>query len=126
MDNCKLAREMSLMGNYETNTVYYQGVFNQISKMLTVKPARQPKWRNIQAKLTQEWELVRNIQTPLSSSPRKADRIRLPSRRSPPETMTPGVSPPPPSLREVEQKQRRDSVGIGRGVGGGEGDWEQF
>merc|ERR1719318_2351815 len=114
MDNCKLAREMSLMGNY-------QGVITQISKLLTVmeEPARQPKWRNIQAKLTQECELVQNIQTPLSSSPRKADRIRLPSSRSPPETRTPGVSPPPPSLREVEQKQRRgmDSVGIGRGMG---------
>ena len=31
MDNCKLAREMSLMGNYETSTIcYHQGVINQI------------------------------------------------------------------------------------------------
>ena len=51
MDNCKLAREMSLMGNYETSTVYYQGVITQISKLLTelAEPAQQAKWRNIQA-----------------------------------------------------------------------------
>ena len=42
MDNCKLAREMSLMGNYETSTVYYQGVITQISKLLTVRGRNQP------------------------------------------------------------------------------------
>ena len=44
------------MGNYETSTVYYQGVITQISKLLTVmeEPARQAKWRDIQAELAQE------------------------------------------------------------------------
>ena len=31
-ENTKLAREMSLLGNYETATVYYQGVVQQIHR----------------------------------------------------------------------------------------------
>ncbi len=33
-DNTKLAREMSLLGNYETASVYYQGVVQQIHRLL--------------------------------------------------------------------------------------------
>merc|ERR1719167_1563603 len=68
MDNCKLAREMSLIGNYETSSVYYQGVITQITKLLSVieDPSRQQIWRTIQSELSQEYELVRHIQTSLS------------------------------------------------------------
>jgi len=125
MDNCKLAREMSLMGNYETSTVYYQGVITQISKLLTVmeEPARQAKWRNIQAELTQEWELVRNIQTSLSfftkegqSYPPTKQEEEEPTRDK--DTWS-QPSPLPPRVVEHKQRRGRDSVGVGRGRGGG-------
>ena len=90
---------MSLMGNYEKNTVYYQGVFNQISKLLTVNPARQPKWRNIQAKLTQEWELVRSIQTPLAFFT-KEGRSYSPAKQKEPTRDEDTWSQPAPSLSQ--------------------------
>ena len=36
-ENTKLAREMSLLGNYETATVYYQGVVQQIHRCELLK-----------------------------------------------------------------------------------------
>lgn len=35
-ENTKLAREMSLLGNYETATVYYQGVVQQIHRSVCI------------------------------------------------------------------------------------------
>ena len=49
----KLAREMSLLGNYETASVYYQGVIQQIHRLLSTidDPVRKQKWQQIQGKL---------------------------------------------------------------------------
>jgi katanin p60 ATPase-containing subunit A1 len=46
-ENTKLAREMALMGNYETAAVYYQGVVQQIHKLLIsiADPTRKGKWQ---------------------------------------------------------------------------------
>jgi katanin p60 ATPase-containing subunit A1 len=46
-ENTKLAREMALMGNYETSGVYYQGVVQQIHKLLIsiADPTRKGKWQ---------------------------------------------------------------------------------
>lgn len=46
-ENTKLAREMALMGNYETAGVYYQGVVQQIHKLLIsiADPTRKGKWQ---------------------------------------------------------------------------------
>ena len=125
MENCKLAREMSLMGNYETSTVYYQGVITQVSKLLTVleDPSRQAMWRTIQTELTQEFELVRNIQTSLSFFNKEGQSYpakqleELPTRDK--DTWS-QPSPLPPKVVEHRQRERkgRDSLGVGRGRGG--------
>ena len=49
----QLAREMSLLGNYETASVYYQGVIQQIHRLLSTidDPGRKQKWQQIQGKL---------------------------------------------------------------------------
>ena len=66
-DNIKmhfqLAREMSLLGNYETASVYYQGVIQQIHRMLATieDPGRKLKWQQIQGEVAQEYDVVKNI-----------------------------------------------------------------
>jgi katanin p60 ATPase-containing subunit A1 len=48
-ENTKLAREMALMGNYETAGVYYQGVVQQIHKLLIsiADPTRKGEWQRV-------------------------------------------------------------------------------
>ena len=59
----QLAREMSLIGNYETATVYYQGVIQQIHRLLATieDPGRKLKWQQIQGEVAQEYDVVKNI-----------------------------------------------------------------
>ena len=48
-ENTKLARENALFGNYDNSLVYYQGVLQQIQKLLvTVKePSRRERWQQV-------------------------------------------------------------------------------
>lgn len=48
-ENTKLAREMALMGNYETSSVYYQGVIQNIHKLLIsiADQTRKAKWQQV-------------------------------------------------------------------------------
>ncbi|XP_011252367.1 katanin p60 ATPase-containing subunit A-like 1 isoform X2 [Camponotus floridanus] len=60
-ENTKLAREMALMGNYDTSGVYYQGVVQQIHRLLaTIADAtRKAKWQVVQHQIVQEFEEVK-------------------------------------------------------------------
>ena len=64
----QLAREMSLTGNYETASVYYQGVIQQIHRLLATieDPGRKMKWQQIQGEIAQEYDVVKNITQTLS------------------------------------------------------------
>ena len=46
---------MSLLGNYETASVYYQGVIQQIHRLLSTieDPQRRYKWQQIQGEVAQ-------------------------------------------------------------------------
>ncbi|XP_054270368.1 katanin p60 ATPase-containing subunit A-like 1 [Macrosteles quadrilineatus] len=57
-ENTKLAREMALMGNYETSSVYYQGVIQNIQKLLIsiADNTRKAKWQQIQKQVVSEYE----------------------------------------------------------------------
>ena len=48
VENTKLAREYALLGNYETSLVYYQGVLQQVAKLLSTirEPGRKAQWGN--------------------------------------------------------------------------------
>ncbi len=48
-ENTKMGREYALLGNYETSLVYYQGVIQQIQKMLiSIKePERKHRWQKV-------------------------------------------------------------------------------
>ena len=60
-ENTKLAREMALMGNYDTSGVYYQGVVQQIHRLLaTIADAtRKAKWQIVQHQIVEEFEKVK-------------------------------------------------------------------
>jgi len=104
-ENTKLAREMSLLGNYETASVYYQGVIQQIHRLLATidDPSRKQKWQLIQGEVVQEYDVVKNIQQTLTlfkggeSHDQRSVGPGLRSFQSFEEpTRDPDVWPPPP------------------------------
>lgn len=48
-DNVKVARECSMLGNYETALIYYQGVVQQIHRHLqtTTDLSLKEKWQEV-------------------------------------------------------------------------------
>ena len=59
---------MSLLGNYETASVYYQGVIQQIHRLLSTidDTGRKQKWQQIQGEVAQEYDVVKNIMQTLA------------------------------------------------------------
>ncbi len=53
-ENTKMGREHALLGDYETSQVYYQGVLQQIQKLIiTIKdPTRKEKWQQVGLQIT--------------------------------------------------------------------------
>lgn len=50
-ENTKLAREMAVMGNYESSGVYYEGTLQQINRLLMASdPSTKQKWMNVSTK----------------------------------------------------------------------------
>lgn len=47
-ENTKMGREFALLGNYETSLVYYQGVVQQIHRLLQTisDPIRKERWQD--------------------------------------------------------------------------------
>lgn len=78
-DNTKMGRENALLGNYDTSLVYYQGVIQQIKRLLETirEPERKRSWIQAREQLSQEYEQVKEICDTLasfkSSTPRPAD-----------------------------------------------------
>lgn len=68
-ENTKLAREMALMGNYETSGVYYQGVVQQMHRLLQsiADPTRKGKWQLVLIKLFDEFHIFSIAFNPLGS-----------------------------------------------------------
>ncbi|XP_039289494.1 katanin p60 ATPase-containing subunit A-like 1 isoform X2 [Nilaparvata lugens] len=68
-DNTKLAREMALMGNYETAGVYYQGVVQLIHRLLITisDQSRKAKWQQIQQQIAGEFEQLKAVMNTLQT-----------------------------------------------------------
>ena len=64
IENTKSARELALLGNYESSLVYYQSVLQQINRLLVSisDEARVKLWQEIQRLLALEFESVRETQ----------------------------------------------------------------
>ncbi|XP_023213591.1 katanin p60 ATPase-containing subunit A-like 1 [Centruroides sculpturatus] len=109
-ENTKMGREYALLGNYETALVYYQGVVQQIHRLLqTINDSiRKERWQQIQQQVAQEYELVKDIPTVLNGfkSDNHTDRPIVtrqtyddpsidPDMWAPPINRDPDVWPPP-------------------------------
>ncbi|XP_006816083.1 katanin p60 ATPase-containing subunit A1-like, partial [Saccoglossus kowalevskii] len=106
-ENTKMGREYALLGNYETSQVYYQGVLQQIQKLLMSlrsDAAKKQKWQRARQQIAQEYELVKqysntlnafktsdNVERPISSG---ISRQPVAPRRDDP-SRDPDVWPPP-------------------------------
>lgn len=66
--DCKLAREYALLGNYDTAMVYYQGVLQEIQKMLSSSESeKKQKWQQVRTQVSVEYEHVKDIMAVLAS-----------------------------------------------------------
>ncbi|KFM75987.1 hypothetical protein X975_02868, partial [Stegodyphus mimosarum] len=135
-EDTKMAREYALLGNYETSLVYYQGAIQQIHRLLaTIADAsRKERWQQnfflqIQQKIAQEFEAVRDIQTALSdlntelnidraiTGRQTYDITTIPTEMwAPPAPRDPDVWPPPtpvehkhgPPVRPIRNVRRNE------------------
>ncbi|KAI8482887.1 katanin p60 ATPase-containing subunit A1-like [Branchiostoma floridae x Branchiostoma belcheri] len=94
-ENCKMGREYALLGNYDTSLVYYQGVLQQIQKLLVSikEPARKHKWQQVRQEIATEYEHVKDISGTLNSF--KTDNQGARGRVHEEPTRDPDVWPPP-------------------------------
>ncbi|GAB6033118.1 Katanin p60 ATPase-containing subunit A-like 1 [Chamberlinius hualienensis] len=68
-ENTKMGREFALLGNYETALVYYQGVVQQIHRLLqTIKDqTRKQKWQQVQQQIAVEHDHVKELVSTLQA-----------------------------------------------------------
>lgn len=124
-DNTRHGREKALLGDYETSMVYYQGVIQQIHRLMgTIRdPERKKQWHQIKYEIAQEYEQVKDINSTLQSFKTDLvhgangafgggrDDFRLPDYRHEQPTRDPDVWPPP---TPVEQRPSPNIRGVQR------------
>ncbi|XKL62839.1 hypothetical protein PGB90_002672 [Kerria lacca] len=60
-ENAKLAREMAVMGNYESSGVYYEGTLQQINRLIMASDnSSKQKWLSIQQQVAQEYDQLKS------------------------------------------------------------------
>ncbi|KAK7603768.1 hypothetical protein V9T40_003767 [Parthenolecanium corni] len=65
-ENAKLAREMAVMGNYESSGVYYEGTLQQINRLVMASDqSNKQKWLSIQHQVAQEYEQLKSTMNSL-------------------------------------------------------------
>ncbi|XP_033635164.1 katanin p60 ATPase-containing subunit A1-like isoform X2 [Asterias rubens] len=119
-ENTKMGREYALLGNYDTSLVYYQGVLQQIQKLLMSirEQERKHQWQKVKTDLAKEYEHVKDISKTLNGfktdavepPPSSAPAYRAPAPYSKPQepARDPDVWPPPTPVehRPSPQYQR--------------------
>lgn len=63
-----MGREMALLGNYDSSSIYYQGAVQQIHRLLQTihDPSRKVKWQQVQQQVALEYEQVNGIMQTLT------------------------------------------------------------
>uniref|UniRef100_A0A336LZR2 Katanin p60 ATPase-containing subunit A1 n=1 Tax=Culicoides sonorensis TaxID=179676 RepID=A0A336LZR2_CULSO len=66
-ENTKLAREMALVGNYDSAGIYYEGVTQMLNKLLMTlhDPIRKGKWTMVLTQINKEYTQMKQIQKTL-------------------------------------------------------------
>lgn len=77
--NTQVAREMALLGNYEASEVYYQGVIQDIQRLLLSIPdaMRKKKWQSVQQQIVVEYEYLKSTQGTLQLFRADANNDRI-------------------------------------------------
>ncbi|KAF5398941.1 Katanin p60 ATPase-containing subunit A1 [Paragonimus heterotremus] len=108
-ENIKEARELALLGNYESSLTYYSGALAQMRKIASASKDSQRKqqWQVVRQEISDEFEVVKEVNQTLSSFKNFKDNsyssdvftARVNSRTPMEEpTRDPDVWPPPPPL----------------------------
>lgn len=113
-ENTKLAREMALMGNYESAVIYYEGTVQMIHRLLVTiaDPTRKSKWQLVQKQMAREYEQLKATMATLQMfrhegekqiTPMTGNYEDYPTRDAPapmwgpaPHEIDPDIWPPPP------------------------------
>ncbi|VEN61811.1 unnamed protein product [Callosobruchus maculatus] len=68
-DNITLAREMSMLGNYDSAEVYYEFALKMISRLIIIisEPARKNNWLQVQNKVNKEYDQVKELKNILQT-----------------------------------------------------------
>ncbi|XP_063707553.1 katanin p60 ATPase-containing subunit A-like 1 [Culicoides brevitarsis] len=66
-ENTKLAREMALVGNYDSAGIYYEGVTQMLNKLLITlhDPIKKGKWTMVLTQINKEYNQMKQIQKTL-------------------------------------------------------------
>jgi len=121
-ENAKLARENALLGQYDSALVYYQGLLQQIQKVLlqAKDPSRKQKWQVARQEIAQEYEYVKDINRTLADF--KRDQFNAPQPNPAPvvkrdysepptrEARDPDVWPPPTPVERPSKPVSRPVV----------------
>ncbi|XP_071529686.1 katanin p60 ATPase-containing subunit A-like 1 isoform X2 [Panulirus ornatus] len=131
-ENMRLAREMALTSQYETAAVYYQGVVQQIHRLLATiqEPNRKIKWQQVQQQVAAEYENLKELMNiislfksdnpsaisdrPLGTSLRMSsfeEPTRDPDVWGPPPPRDPDVWPPPTAADHKSVSQVKPTRG---------------
>ncbi|XP_037956130.1 katanin p60 ATPase-containing subunit A-like 1 [Teleopsis dalmanni] len=67
-ENAKMARDMALTGNYDSASIYYEGLQGMLSRMVNsiTDPMRKGKWNMIKQQINKEYSQLKAIQNTLS------------------------------------------------------------
>ncbi|XP_013147631.1 PREDICTED: katanin p60 ATPase-containing subunit A-like 1 [Papilio polytes] len=110
-ENTKLAREMALMGNYESALVYYEGTVQMIHRLLITiaDTTRKSKWQLVQKQMAREYEQLKATVATLQMFQHEGEKAitplttnyeELPTRdqmwAAAPHEIDPDIWPPPP------------------------------
>ncbi|KAB7507602.1 hypothetical protein Anas_05173, partial [Armadillidium nasatum] len=106
-ENMRLAREMALTSQYGTAEIYYQGVVQQIHRLLATiqEPNRKTRWQQVQQQVAAEYEQLKELISTISmfksdnptcmdDRPLGSTSLRISAFEEP--TRDPDVWPPPP------------------------------
>ncbi|KAF3342046.1 Katanin p60 ATPase-containing subunit A1 [Carex littledalei] len=136
-EHVKLAREYALEGLYDTSIIFFDGALAQINKHLSTldDPATRAKWSNCKKAISEEIEVVKQLETELrsfkdapgthrSSSPpipTRSNFVFQPLDEYPSASSAPGASPfdDPDVWRPPSRDQQGRRSGTGRIAGGG-------
>eukprot|EP00794_Sanderia_malayensis_P000192 gene192-806_t len=120
LENAQMGRENALLGNYDTAVVYYQGVLQQIQKLMiqTPDPSQKQKWQVVRQEIAKEYEQVKDISQVLANFKRDNFNPSAPMRHGgfhgDEPTRDPDVWAPPTPVERESRQSRPVARPVGR------------